>query len=579
MIKSCKSAVLFFVLLSLICVSGNAFSQKTDPNGEPDEKFAKLCIEVGDYVNALIEYKLLYKKDSSNIEYNFGIATCYLNSYLDKSLAIPYLEYIKDKKDVNAIAYYDLAKAYMYAGRFDDAVNALKEFKRKIGGKDDINYIPAERLIEMCANAKELIANPVNVTFENLGPRINSSLPDFAPYVTKSESQLYFTSKRMGNLGNMNDYDGFPTSDVFVTSNKYGSWEKPKRLSGLLNSPGNEETAGLSADGTYLFLFVDSYDKKMQTYCAIQKGKSFMGLQSLGSNVNIGGKGANGATVSPDKKTLIFSSKGSGGETGYDLYMCKVMPSGAWGPATKLPDNINTKYDEDFPNFSPDGNSLYFASVGHNSMGGFDIFKTEYNKAENKWSEPVNLGYPINTTDDNTTISFTTSGRYAYMASYRKEGYGDLDIYRVIFNDVKPPLTVLEGSIVGADSTSIFESYRKVLNKKIDSISAKLDSGYIKKHNISDSLVKIFNNRLNTYKETLAKGLKADIKIISKKTQKPVGIYRPNQITGKFVAVLMPGDYTVEINCEGYKKHYENLSVEDKEQDTKEISKLFALVK
>lgn len=579
MIKFCKSTSLFFSLLLLVCISGNSYSQKTDPNGEPDEKFAKLCIEVGDYVNALIEYKLLYKKDSTNIEYNYGIATCYLNSYLDKSLAIPYLEYIKDKKDVNAIAYYDLGKAYMHSGRFDDAINTLKEFKRKVGGKDDINYIPAERIIEMCSNAKELMSKPVNITFENLGPRINSSLPDFAPYVNKSESQMYFTSKRPGNLGNMNDYDGFPTSDVFSTTNRYGSWEKPRRLSGLLNSPGNEETAGLSADGTYLFLFVDSYDKRMQTYFAVQKGKSFMGLQPMGANVNIGGKGANGATISPDKKTLIFSSKGSGGETGYDLYMSKLMPSGAWGPATKLPETINTKYDEDFPNFSPDGSSLYFASIGHNSMGGFDIFKTEFDKTENKWSEPVNLGYPINTTDDNTTISFTSSGRYAYMASYRKEGYGDLDIYRVIFNDVKPPVTVLAGTIVGSDSVSVFESFKKYYSKKVDSISVKLDTGYIKTNNISDSLVKIYNKQLISFKESMSKGLKTEIKIISKKTQKPVGIYRPNQVTGKFVAVLVPGDYTVEINCEGYKKHYENFSVEDKEQDIREITKLFALMK
>lgn len=579
MIKYWKTAVLYLPFLLIICSSGNSFSQKTDPNGEPDEKFAKLCIEVGDYVNALIEYKLLYKKDSSNIEYNYGIATCLLNSYLDKSQAIPYLEYIKDKKDVNSIAYYDLGKAYMYAMRFDDAITAFKDFKRKIGGKDEINYIPAERMIEMCNNAKELVANPVNVTFENLGPRINSSFPDFAPYVTKTESQMYYTSKRYGNLGNMNDYDGFPTSDVFTSDNKYGNWDKPKRLSGLLNSPGNEETAGLSADGTYLFMFVDSYDKRMQTYCAVQKGKSFMGLQPLGQNVNIGGKGANGATISPDKKTLIFSSKGSGGETGYDLYTCKLLPSGVWGPATKLSDNINTKYDEDFPNFSPDGNALYFASAGHNSMGGFDIFRSDYDKANNKWSEPVNLGFPINTTDDNTTISFTTSGRYAYMASFRKEGYGDLDVYRVIFNDIKPPVTAVVGTIVGNDSVSIFEGYRKVFTKKIDSITAKLDTGYIRIKKVPDSLVKVYKSQLAVYKEKLDKGIKTEIKIYSKKTNRLVGTYRPNQISGRFVAVLNPGEYNVEINCEGFKKFSDIVNVEDKEQNIKEITRLFALTK
>lgn len=579
MVKYCRSAALCLMLIIFICISGISYSQKTDPNGGPDEKFAKICIEIGDYVNGLIEYKLLYKKDSANVEYNFGIATCYLNSYLDKSQAIPYLEYIKDKKDVSAIAYYDLGKAYMFSYRFEEAINSFKEFKRKVGGKDEINYITAERMIEMCNNAISLISNPINITFENLGSRINSSLPDFAPYVTKNEAHLYFTSKRSGNLGNMNDYDGFPTSDVFISENKYGNWDKPKRLSGLLNSPGNEETSGLSADGTYLFLFVDSYDKRMQTFFAVQKGKSFMGLQPLGSNVNIGGKGANSVTISPDKKTLIFSSKGSGGETGYDLYMSKLLPSGAWGPYSKLPDNVNTKYDEDFPNFSPDGNSLYFASVGHNSMGGFDIFKTDYDKANNAWSDPVSLGYPLNTPEDNTTISFTTSGRYAYMASYRKEGYGDLDIYRVIFNDIKPPLTALTGTIVGSDSLSIFETFRKNITKNIDSISAKLDSAYVKINKVSDSLLKAYKSQVNIYKEALNKGIKAEVKAVNKKTQKAVGTYRPNQLSGRFVAILPPGEYIFEINCDGYKKSSDIVIFEDKEQNIKEITRLFALAR
>jgi len=340
-----------------------------------DKKIAEEILMAGDYFTALKEYQYLYAKDSSNPDFYFPLGFCYLNTNIDKGKAIPLFEKVVLQKNFDPEALYQLGMAYHIASRFDEAIATYEKYKAKAKGSDK-NKITADRCIEMCNNAKELIQHPVNVTFENLGTGVNSPFPDYNPYINKNESILYYTSKRTGNLGGIPDFDGYYTADIFVSENKYGEWSKSKRISSTINTPMVEETAGLSADAAYLFVHVDNMEIKSQTLVSEKKGKSFMELKPMGPNINTPGAGAGSVTITQDKKIIFFASAKDGSSAGSDIFMSKFLPTGQWGPAENLGKLINTPYDECYPSLSPDGKTLYFASAGHNSMGGLDIFKT-----------------------------------------------------------------------------------------------------------------------------------------------------------------------------------------------------------
>ena len=142
--------------------------------------------------------------------------------------------------------------------------------------------------------------------------------------------------------------------------------------------------------------------------------------------------------------------------------MSKKLPDGTWGPAQNLGPVINTSMDEDFPNISPDSKTLYFSSNGHTSMGGYDIFKAEVDPGSGNFGQPKNLGFPINTSADNMNFRVSESGRYGYMATLQEKGLGDFDIYRVTFNELDPEYTVFTG-IVGVSGGKKVMNYADVL--------------------------------------------------------------------------------------------------------------------
>ncbi len=566
---------LFFFLL---LIANNAFTQK-NVEASGDEKIARQFFLFGDYATALKEYQFLYAKDSNNTDYFYPLGICYLNTNIDKLKSIFFLEEVTRQKEYDPEAMYQLGVAYMVAYRFEEAIECFHQFKKLISNNKDLNYIPLERQIEMCENAMELIKNPVNVTFENAGARINSAYPDYNPYVNKKETVIYFSSKRQGNIGNLLDYDGYYTSDIFYAENKYGMWEKSKRMVTTINTPLVEESCGLSADGSYLFAFLDNLDAKMQAAMTVKEGKSFQRFTVLGPNINTSKSSATSVTISSDKKTLFFASAREESLGGSDIYMAKLLPSGQWGAPKNIGKEVNTPYDEDYPYIAPDGKTLYFASMGHNSMGGFDIFKTTWNKEDNTFSEPVNIGYPINTPEDNTTISFTGSGRYAYVSALRKDTYGNLDIYRVIFNNVKPAYTTFVGSMVESDSLNIFENFYQSAKSLADSLKEVSDSTYIIQNGISDSLAKVFKQNLAIAQKKLEKGPEASILVHDNASKGLIGTYKPNKVTGRFIIILPPGEFEVKINCEGYQELTETIKIADREIPAAQITQAFRLTK
>lgn len=541
------------ISLNLCLLFAIPLLSQTDEN-MGNNKVAKDNFTLGNYKGALEEYLLLIKTDSNNLTYNFRIGICYLNTNIDKSKAITYLLKTVTDPKVESLVWYELGRVYMINYQFDEAIENFKKYKEITAGKESF-YISSDRMVEMCEEAKNKIKKPANVTIENLGPEVNTVYPDFNPYAPADESYLVFSSKRTGNTGGLMDFDGYITSDVYITYEKYDKWIKAKNVGASINSELVEETAGISADGSKLIVYCDNYTAMNQVIISDKKGKTFTKPLFLGENINTN-KIVTSAAITPNKKYLVFASNRNEQSGGMDLFISKKLPSGEWGPTDNIGEPVNTVYDEDFPYFSSDGKTLYFCSEGHNSMGGYDLFKTTWNEKEDTWSEPENLGYPVNTPDDDLTICFSVTGRHAYIASFRPGGVGELDIYKIIFNDIDPAYTIISGTLMNRDSLNIYKVtvLSDTLKNKDDKIiSDKADSAYVPK-------------------QILQKTISVAISVIDKTTQKVFGNYLPNKENGKFLIVLPPGIYEINIHAEGYEKFTEDITVFDRSCN-KEITK------
>ena len=446
---------LFVTLVSTSLSLTNCQRALAQGYGVQQDMGEKELFKMGNYRAALAIYLELLEKDKENLDIKYIIAQCYLNINDDKSLAISYLETVWSADQSNPEVLLDLGRAYHFTLDFDKAIKHFKEYKLLI--KDVILQEQVDRYIEMCQNGKELVKYPLDVTFENLGKGINSPYPDFSPRVPNDESYLVFTSRRKGNRGNLLDHDGYYTSDVYMSRVKKGEFKKAGNVSNI-NSESDEEVGGISPDGNNVIIFVDDVFQNIYAniYIAKKKGRSLRPLTSISDYVNTSSTLETSATITSDGQLLYFASNVKGGFGGMDLYVSRILPDGTWGESVNLGPDINTKYDEEFPSISHDGNTMYFSSTGHTSMGGYDLFVSRRNDQDQTWSSPSNLGYPINDAEDNKDISFSASwdmdsetelSRYAYISAYRKDGFGDLDLYRVTYGDVEEQLTAVRGEV------------------------------------------------------------------------------------------------------------------------------------
>lgn len=519
-----KTKFSILVLLFIFSV-GNLSAQtgntsKTDPFAA-DQKFLK-----ANYEGALDDYLSLNEADPKNDKYNYNIAVCYLNTNINKTKAIPYLEILTRKLKYDPNAMYLLGRAYHFAYRFDDAIKAYNAFKQTGKGNAD-NLAGVDREIQYCINAKELMKFPLNVTFENLGGNVNSVYADYYPFVPNDESFIVFNTRRPGEGEEVIKEDGSYASAVYISKATDGKFIKAKNIGApIAVKEGEQEVIGLSANGDLMLLYYINLKGVGDIYATTtDKNKSFKPAEKLDENINSAKASEIAASVSSDGSLLYFASNRPGGLGGTDLYVSRKLPTGKWGPPQNLGSEINTPHNEDFPTLSSDGKIFYFSSNGHTSIGGYDIFKAEMDEVTKQYANPKNVGYPINTPEDNYNFRLSSNGHFGYMAALRDGGLGDMDIYRITFNDVDPQYSVVKGNIISADST--------------------------KKLNYSDLFITVTNN----------------------KSQEVVGTYLPNPNSGTYVMVLSPGTYDINIEASGFQTVSEKINILDKSSYKFEVTK------
>ncbi len=407
-----------------------------------EKKFynAEDLIEYGNFHKALSIYLELLNDQPNNANLNFKVGFCYLNTATDKVKAIPYLEFASKHIDLDyepgvfteteapIEVLYFLGKAYHVNYRFDDAESVFIKLKSMLDADNQVFVDKVNHELEACQVARTLMKDPVDMDVTNLGSKINTIYSEHSPVISGDESILVFTSKRKGNTGGRKTDDGQYFEDIYISSFNGKQYSQAVKISDKINTPGHEASIGLSFDGTKLLIYKDG-ENEGDIYISNRKGSTWSVPERLPEPINSKYRETH-ATISFDNSEIYFTSNRKGGYGGLDIYRVKKLPNGKWSKALNLGPTINTKYNEEGPYLHPDGTSLYFASEGHNTMGGFDIF-VSFRTEKGEWSSPQNIGYPINTPDDDVFYVPSVDGRRAYYSSYANNSIGNFDIFRI----------------------------------------------------------------------------------------------------------------------------------------------------
>ncbi len=433
--------LLAFLALILSAASSYAQSDKlsviNNVNLESKKLKARQAYLSYDYPTAVRLYNEILAIKPTDAEAAFHLGECFQEQN-DNDQAITYFEKAEKEDPVcDDNLHLKLGISYQQTIKLDSAIIEFNKYKELVkNSASRINQSGVDQYIQQCKTAKDLMAHPVNVKIDNLGEAVNTSYDEKSPSVTADGKMLIFTSQRPLTQVPKDENGNDDLLDN-VYSAKWDSVNKKWALSypveGFVNSS-NDKTAcsSISPDGLIMFIYKNNNSDAIggDIYISKRERSGRWGQpKSIGKPINTSYY-EDCATLSPDGNTLFFISEKPGGYGNADIYSSEKISKDQWTEPVNLGPVINTAYDEGGMSMAPDGKTLFFSSTGHNSMGSYDIFKSVKNDS-GEWSEPVNLGYPINTV--NTDVSFTMSAdtRYAYFASNRKGGLGGRDIYRV----------------------------------------------------------------------------------------------------------------------------------------------------
>lgn len=439
--------IMRFLVIVCICFAsfGVAFSQMDSV--KQAEMYLDQANQIYSQQKEAIEIaKELYVQaaelDPSNLKANWMAGSLYLET-INKDEAVKYLLRIEQQKpsyrfDLN----YYIGRAYHYGLDFDKALDYYERYKRKLlgnrsyRGTDRVSLEKVNRGILECTNAKDIIGRPAQYTVIPLGEAINSVWPDYAPVINKKETLMIFTSRRQEDNTSVNvDRDNFYFEDVFFSRKVNGQWTKAKNIGPPINTEYHDSNIALSADGNRLYLYKDG--GMGDIYYSDFDGANWSEPKFLTDKINSSMYSENAVSETSSTDVILYTSNRPGGMGGIDIYYCTKDDKGNWYKSKSLGPVINTKFDEDSPFIADDGKTLYFSSSGHKGYGGYDIFRSVYDSAAGEWSVPENLGYPVNTPDNEIFFQMSVDGRRGYFASVRQGGLGFTDIFMVKYHGDK----------------------------------------------------------------------------------------------------------------------------------------------
>jgi len=404
---------------------------------------AKGKLNEGDFRGAIILYREVIEQNSKHLLAHFYCADAHL-SLKHYDLAIEYANKTKaliTDKPLKELDYL-YGKVYQKLGKLDDAIASFETYRVGLSEKQ-ISDEEVDLMIAQCKRAKEMMAKSnADISVSKMGPEINSPTDDFGLVPAPDGKALYFTSRRSDTQGSsvdlLGDFKFF--TDIYISTwdSVNGKWnEADNDLAGKLNTEYHESVNYISQDGLTMLVYRNIIDATKSGDIYISKKSIKTGKwsepKSFDKKIINTTFWESSACLTADGNTIYFLSERLGGEGESDIYTATKV-GGKWTNPVSVGSTINTRYDENTVYVTPDGRWMFFSSRGHNSMGGYDIFRSE-NQA-GVWSTPVNLGAPINTVDDDLHFILTKDMKRAYMSTIGDQGKNERDIYEVDLSKV-----------------------------------------------------------------------------------------------------------------------------------------------
>ncbi|MCU0445350.1 MAG: OmpA family protein [Microscillaceae bacterium] len=433
----------FGAVLAVFLIISNAQANEIEKLLKEANEFFRLR----EYSNAIPVYHKVLDLDSNHLQANYQLGIAYQKSTTVRNSLIYLQKVQKINPEFSALLDYYLAEAYKFNNQMPEAIRGyevcLQKFKQDNPKRlltvvnDDITVndfvLLLNQRLKECRSGIKFLTDPTVATVRNMGDKINSEYSDYAPVISGDETVLIFTSRRPGSGRGKDREDLAYYEDIYIANKKKGEWVEAKSIGRGINSKFHEASIALSNDGKQLFVYQD--ENGGDIYVSELSGKkNWSSPKKLSNQINTKYREPS-VSITDDGKTLYFSSDRPGGFGGLDIYKVDKNEKGEWGEPVNLGEPVNTDQDEDSPFIHFDRKTLYFSSNGHETMGGFDIFYSEL--IENKWTLPTNLGYPINTVHDDIHFVLSANYRRGYYASDQKEGLGGKDIYIVDMPDYK----------------------------------------------------------------------------------------------------------------------------------------------
>lgn len=545
-----------YITLFLSFVAGAQNIEFDKDNFKDDKdglKAAKDNIKTGDeiylkgpvfYKEALPYYLKANAFNPNNASLNYKLGQCYLAS-VEKYKALPHLEKaIQLNPTMDAAIYYDMGRAYHLDHQYDKAIESFSKFQKSAMATQDPAIMQDVQLrIKHCYNGKELVKTPIRVFIDNLGAKINTQYNEYGAVVSADESMMLFTSRRPGSTGDKID-EGINEQfeDIYISYKLAdGSWSQATNLPKPINSDNHDSNSGVSADGQKFIIYLGK-DNGGDLFESTLEGTTWTKPEPFNKNINTKYHEPS-ACYSPDGNALYFVSDKPGGLGDHDIYVSYKDAKGKWGESVNLGPMINTQHGEEAVFMHPDGKTLYFSSQGHNSMGGYDIFKSVYNETTKTWSKPENLGFPVNTPDDDVFFVLSANGRHGYYTSADKSSLGLRDLYVITFlGPEKPMILNNEDNLIASAAKPVQET---VVAPAVEVKEAQLT---LLKGVITDALT--------------GEKLSAEIEIVDNMANKVIATFKSNSSTGKYLVSLPAGkNYGIAVKKEGYLFHSENFDI------------------
>lgn len=475
-VESAKPGKFLFLLALLMLLTAiTAFGQSKE-----EKKLrvrAVKALRVENFTEAQEIYLDLLKLSPNNADYNYEMGLAIYEEGVHRGNAAPFLEraILNTQQDTLAEMFLFAGKSEQYAGNYDLAIDYFNQYlgfmERSDFPEDDLEE-DVPRYIEMCANGKVQFENSKDyIRIENMGANINSVFQDYAPVLTKDENIILFTSRRVGSTGGGIDVDGKHFEDIYYSSNIDGKFSPASNydstnriMSSKVNTDYHDATITYAGVESQLFIYRD----QDVWISRLDSGLWTVPSKALG-RTNPEKDSESSVFITDDDKTMFVVSDILSGMGNKDIYVTMKDENGQWESLENLGGEINTKFDEDAPFLAPDGNTLYFASNGHNSIGDYDIFKTVLGD-DGEWGPAENLGLPINTPGYDRYFVTSDDGAFGYYSSDRDGGYGQTDIYSVFLDCKAVPATLINGIVLSEDKggpvateITIFDPHTKII--------------------------------------------------------------------------------------------------------------------